>query len=55
MEEWVTWTLLRRAVIVCDKCSKIFTYPKVHMYVNVDNEVEEVLYEKCWDETKNGL
>ena len=54
MEEWVTFLLFDKDLLVCDKCSKIFTYQKMHMYVNVDNEVEEVLCEKCWDEIQNA-
>ena len=55
MEEWVTWTLLGRDVAVCDKCGKAIGTQKVHMHVNGDNEAGEVLCEKCWDETQNGL
>ena len=48
MEEWVTFILLDKDLLVCAKCLETITYQKVHMYVNVDNEVEEVLCEECW-------
>jgi len=48
MEEWVTWILFGRDVVVCDNCSGSINNQRVHMYVNVDNEVEEVLCEECY-------
>ena len=48
MEEWVTWALIRSVVAICDKCGKVIETQEVHMYVNGDNEIEEVLCEECW-------
>ena len=48
MEEWITWLLFGRDTVICDRCLKMFVYQRMHLYINVDNEVEEVLCEECW-------
>jgi len=52
MEEWVTCQFIGREAIECDKCSGLIKNQRVHMYVNVDNEIEEVLCEECWKAEK---
>ena len=48
MEEWVTWILFGKDIVVCDKCLNAINNQRMHLYVNVDNEIEEVLCEECW-------
>ena len=52
MEDWVTCQFIGREAIECDKCSGLIKNQRVHMYVNVDNEIEEVLCEQCWMKVK---
>ena len=49
----MAWVLSGKDTSVCDKCSMVLENQQVHMYANVDNEIEEVLCEKCWDEERD--
>jgi hypothetical protein len=54
MEEWVTLILRRRDALVCNMCAKTIENQQVHMYVDVDYEVEEVYCEECWEKERSG-
>ena len=48
VEEWATFLLCGRDVLVCEKCSGAISNQKVYMYLTVDHEIEEVLCAECY-------
>jgi len=48
MEKWVTLAVFETEVLVCDACDTQIINQVAYMYVNSDNDVEEVLCERCW-------
>lgn len=54
MEEWVTIILRKGDALVCSMCGKVIENQQVHMYVDVDYEIEEVLCEECWEKERSG-
>ena len=48
VEEWVILRLFGKDTLVCGNCSGALTHQKVHMHLNVDREIEEVLCAGCY-------
>jgi uncharacterized CHY-type Zn-finger protein len=46
--QWGILHLKRRDALVCYKCYKTIEDQKVHMYINVDFEIDKVMCENCW-------
>ena len=49
VEEWPTDVLGGGETLISGRCYGQLYSQKVHMYVNVDRELEEVLCEGCWE------
>ena len=47
-ERWVTLRLRWGEALICHKCYKTIEDQEVHMYVNVDHEIDEVICEMCF-------
>ena len=47
-EQWVTLIIDEDETIRCSQCQGYLHNQKVHLYVEADQEIEEILCEKCW-------
>jgi hypothetical protein len=47
-ERWVTLRVAYNENLKCFQCSKEITDQVAHLYLNVTDEIEEVLCERCW-------
>jgi hypothetical protein len=54
-ERWVTLLLLKDESIRCDSCELFLSNQKVHLYLNVTDELDEVLCEACFKKDQKEM
>jgi hypothetical protein len=47
-EKWVTLCLVDDEILTCQSCLENMQEENVHLYVNVNDEIEEVMCDTCW-------
>jgi hypothetical protein len=47
-ERWVTLKLVEDETLRCESCSSYLHDQKVHLYLEVDDELVEILCDTCW-------
>lgn len=49
-ERWVLIELKEDEILICNSCDGYLHNQKVHLYIDVNDEIEEVMCETCWKE-----
>jgi phage FluMu protein Com len=49
-EKWALYYLYEDETLRCTSCSKYLRGQTVHLYINVDDEIDEVKCDACWKE-----
>jgi hypothetical protein len=51
-EKWVWIELVEDETLRCLSCCESRHKQRMHFYVNVDDEIEEVMCDSCWNKTE---
>jgi hypothetical protein len=54
-ERWVLIWLVRDESLRCHSCSESISKEEAHLYIDVDDEIEEVMCDKCWSKNKREM
>jgi NifU-like protein involved in Fe-S cluster formation len=47
-EKWALFHLHEDATLECTSCNRDLCGQTVHLYINVDDEIEDVMCDMCW-------
>lgn len=47
-ERWVSINLCAEESLRCHSCYESAHNQKVHLYLNVDDEIDEIMCDSCW-------
>ncbi len=54
-ERWVSIKLVEDETLRCHSCHERIGNQKVHLYIDVNNEIEEVMCDTCWKEKQKEI
>lgn len=53
-ERWVTFEMKEDEILRCFSCDLRLSHQKVHLYLNVNDELDDVLCEACFKKVQEG-
>lgn len=53
-ERWVQIELVEDETLRCRSCLENIQEEKVHLYINVNDEIEEIMCDACWKKNQKG-
>ena len=54
-ERWVLIELKEDEILICNTCDGYLHNHRVHLYIGVDNEIDEVMCNTCWKEKQKEI
>jgi hypothetical protein len=54
-EKWVSIELDLNELLHCRSCREDICEEQMHLYINVDDEVEDILCDRCWKKKQKEI